>query len=183
MLGGSGRLNVLLAFVSLDFFGWNGEAALSSHLMISSVFTRLLSFSDKLILRRKSDERFVFDLILPLIIVLNDVGKSVFSSSDSMSSRSMHSSSIDSIESDDKLLNERKQLVDNCFDADDGVFGGDCFGALSIGSTNVNNLRLLLLNPESTELIVSDSRSGDNIPNSRHGLTHGRGLPCGLWPE
>lgn len=52
------------------------------------------------------------DLIFPLMIELNDVGNCALSSIDSISRRSIQSSSMDSIESDDRLLNERKQLID-----------------------------------------------------------------------
>lgn len=55
----------------------------------------------------------------------------------------MQSSSIDSIESDDRLLNERKQLID--FGDVRTVFGGDGFGGSAFGWANVNILRLLLL--------------------------------------
>lgn len=82
---------------------------------------------------------------------LNEVGRCALSSSDSISSKSMQSSSIDSIESDDRLLNDRKQLTD-FGDAFCDDFGGDGFGGSEVGGINVNILRLLLLNPESIEL-------------------------------
>lgn len=56
----------------------------------------------------------------------------------------MQSSSIDSIESDDRLLNERKQLIDEFGDVR-AVFGGDGFGGNAFGWANVNIFRLLLL--------------------------------------
>lgn len=70
------------------------------------------------------------DLIFPLMIELNDVGNCALSSIDSISSRSIVSSSIDSIESDDRLLNERKQLMDfgEVRVASGNVFGGNALG-------------------------------------------------------
>lgn len=71
------------------------------------------------------------DLMLPLMIELKDVGNCALSSIVSMSSNSMQSSSIDSIESDDRLLNDRKQLID--FGDMRAVFGGDAFGGNALG--------------------------------------------------
>lgn len=132
MVGGSGRLKV---------FWVNGDAISAMLLSISTVFgshsnflPRLTLLSVRLRQRCKIGRRAfsLVDLILPLMIELNDVGNCALSSSDSMSSRSMHSSSIDSIESDDRLLNERKQLVD-FGDVLFVVFGGDGLGAKPFG--------------------------------------------------
>lgn len=76
------------------------------------------------------------DLISPLMIELNDVGNCALSSIDSISSRSIQSSSMDPNESDDRLLNERKQLIDfgemrvlaTAATSGDGFGGGNGFG-------------------------------------------------------
>lgn len=61
---------------------------------------------------------------------------------DSISSKSMQSSSIDSIESDDRLLKDLKQLMD--FGDVREALGGDGFGGNALGWANVNILLLLL---------------------------------------
>lgn len=154
-VGGSGRLNVLATPSTI--LVWNGEQISGTDFNTSGVFGSL----DRLVLCSVMlkhllntgvllTELFV-DLMLPLMMELNEVGRCALSSSDSISSKSMQSSSIDSIESDDRLLNDRKQLTD-FGDAFCDDFGGDGFGGSEVGGINVNILRLLLLNPESIEL-------------------------------
>lgn len=89
------------------------------------------------------------------MIVLNDVGNWAFSSSASISSKSIQSSSIDSIESDDRLLNERKQLID-FGESRLADFGGEIVSERFTGNAgwaNVNTFWLIFwLYPESIEL-------------------------------
>lgn len=139
VVGGSGRLNVLIIPLngeSLSGMVFNDSGVRGPRLTLPSVMLRH---------RRKTGVRVceMDDLILPLMIELNDVGNCALSSIDSISSKSMQSSSIDSIESDDRLLNERKQLID--FGDVRIIFGGDGFGGSAFGWTNVNILLLLLL--------------------------------------
>lgn len=154
-------MKVFDEFVSGHAFGMYGEAVTStivlstSFVLVSARFLlRLMLFSVRLRHRRNSGVRFDDDLMLPLMIVLNDVGNGVFSSSESMSSNSMQSSSIDSMESEDKLLNGLKQLVlfgEAFFTTIIGV--GVFFGDWRVSVwAKVNSFRLLWLKPESTEL-------------------------------
>lgn len=192
MVGGSGRLNVLMMPLIFD---WNGEFTVSGMDFIDSGVLRPRFTLLSVILRhlRKAGAVLVFvvlvDLMLPLMIELNDVGNCALSSIDSISSKSMQSSSIDSIESDDRLLNDLKQLMD--VGEERMLFGDEHFGGSALGWTNVN-IFWLLLYPESTELksmswrssMISLSRNGDSRPISRQELIeHGLGLPCGVLPE
>lgn len=186
-VGGSGRLKVLIRPL-------NGESDSGMGFNDSGVFKARFTLPSVILRHRRNTGVVVciievaVDLMLPLMIELKDVGNCALSSIVSMSSNSMQSSSIDSIESDDRLLNDRKQLID--FGDMRAVFGGDAFGGNALGWTNVN-LLLLLLKPESMELksmswrssMISFSRNGDSIPISRQELIeHGLGLPCGVLP-
>lgn len=146
-LGGSGRLN---AFEPLSvIFGWNGdeisEIVFNTSGVVGSIGGRCTLLSVKL-RQRLSNGTLVsaHDLILPLIIVLNDVGNWALSSISSISNSSMQSSSIDSIESDERLLNERKQLVAVAA-ATVCIFGGDGvsirLGGKALGCTKSNSFR------------------------------------------
>lgn len=129
-VGGSGRLNVFATFN----FDWNGEFISGIGFNVSEVRALRITLASVMLRHRRNigvvvvvslwaavaldvgvpQLLLLIDLILPLMIELNDVGSCALSSIDSISRRSMQSSSIDSIdmESDDKLLNERKQLMD-----------------------------------------------------------------------
>lgn len=139
-LGGSGRLN---AFEPHSFDA-NGDDISEIVFNTSGVDGWLRGTLPSVKLRQRlntgSDFVSAHDLILPLMMVLNDVGNWALSSMSSTSDNIIQSSSIDSIESEDRLLNERKQLDAVAYD---GIFGGD---GVSIrfggnGSTKSNNLR------------------------------------------
>lgn len=146
-VGGSGRLNVLATFN----FDWNGELISGMVFNVSNVRALRITLASVMLRHRRnigvvdvvdslwaavavgvSQPLLLIDLMLPLMIELNDVGSCALSSIDSISSRSMQSSSIDSIdmESDDKLLNERKQLMDF---GEVRVASGNGFGGNALG--------------------------------------------------
>lgn len=161
-VGGSGRLKVLLPFN----FDWNGEFISGMVFNASTVRVLRITLASVILRHRRNigvvvvvvvsfgtaaEAEAVVDvpqplllvvLIFPLMIELNDVGNCALSSINSMSSRSIQSSSIDSMESDDRLLNERKQLMDF---GEIRVAMGIDFGGNALGCANVNILRLLLL--------------------------------------
>lgn len=157
-VGGSGRLNVLIV---LSNFDWNGEFVSGMALNKSDVRAPRLTLASVILKHRRNNgvvvvmaaaavvvidavvSAVIVDLIFPLIMELNDVGNCALSSIDSMSRRSMQSSSIDSMESDDRLLNERKQLID--FGEVRVAASGNGFGGNALGCANVNIWRLLLL--------------------------------------
>lgn len=119
-------MNVLATFN----FDWNGEFISGMVFNVSKVRALRITLASVILRHRRNIgvvdvvslwaalgvgvPQLLIDLMFPLMIELNDVGSCALSSIDSISSRSMQSSSIDSMdmESDDKLLNERKQLMD-----------------------------------------------------------------------
>lgn len=122
----------------LSNFDWNGESVSGMAFNDSGVLEPRFTLPSVILRHRRKTgvvvvvfNMLLFDLMLPLIIELNDVGNCALSSIDSISTKSIQSSSIESIESDDRLLKDRKQLID--FGDVRTVFGGDGFGGSAFG--------------------------------------------------